>query len=142
MRAAAVQLNSTDEYDRNLEVAERLVRAAAAAGAELVVLPEKWTLLGPPAALRSAAAPVDGPALRAASRWARDLRIHLVAGSVPEEVPGWEKLANTSIMLGPDGGVIAGYRKLHMFDVDVGGTSYRESATERPGDEISIGEAD
>ena len=42
MRAAAVQLNSTDDYDRNLEVAERLVRDAAADSAELIVLPEKW----------------------------------------------------------------------------------------------------
>jgi deaminated glutathione amidase len=141
MRAAAVQLNSTDEYDRNLEVAEKLVRAAAAAGAELVVLPEKWTVLGPPEALRSAAEPIDGPALAAASSWARELGIHLVAGSVPEVVPGWEKLANTSIMLGPDGAVLAGYRKLHLFDVDVGDASYRESATEQAGDEIAMGEA-
>ena len=73
MRAAAVQLNSTDEYDRNLEVAERLVRGAAADGAELVVLPEKWTVLGSPQALRSCAEPLDGPALTAAAGWAREL---------------------------------------------------------------------
>lgn len=83
MRAAAVQLNSTDEYDRNLEVAERLVRGAAAEGAELVVLPEKWTVLGSPEAIRSCAEPLDGPALSAAAGWARELGIHLVAGSVP-----------------------------------------------------------
>jgi len=102
MRAAAVQLNSTDEYDRNLEIAERLVRAAAADGAKLVVLPEKWTLLGPPEALRSSAEPLDGPALSAAADWARELEIFLVAGSVPEVVPDWEKLANTSVLFGPE----------------------------------------
>ena len=64
------------------EAAERLVRDAAADGAELVVLPEKWTLLGPPEALRAAAEPLDGPALGAAASWARELGIHLVAGSV------------------------------------------------------------
>jgi deaminated glutathione amidase len=142
MRAAAVQLNSTDEYDRNLEVAERLVRAAAADGAELVVLPEKWTVLGPPEAIRSAAEPLDGPALTAASGWARELGIHLVAGSIPEVVPDWEKLANTSVMYGPDGGTLAVYRKLHMFDVEVGDVSYRESAIEQAGGEIALGEAD
>ncbi len=140
MRAAAVQLNSTDEYERNLEVAERLVRTAAAAGAELVVLPEKWTILGPPEAVQSAAEPLDGPALTAAAAWARELGIFLVAGSVPERMPGWEKLANTSVMLGPDGETRAIYRKIHMFDVDVGDVSYRESAIEQAGDEIAIGE--
>jgi predicted amidohydrolase len=141
MRAAAVQLNSTDEYDRNLEVAERLVRAAAADGAKLVVLPEKWTVLGSPEALRSSAEPLDGPALTAAAGWARELEIFLVAGSVPEQVPDWDKLANTSVLFGPDGGRLAVYRKIHMFDVDVGDVSYRESETERPGDEIVVGEA-
>ena len=141
MRAAGVQLNSTDQYDRNLEVAERLVRAAAADGAELVVLPEKWTLIGPPEAVRSAAEELDGPALTAAAGWARELGIFLLAGSVPERVSGWEKLANTSVLLGPDGERRAVYRKIHMFDVDVDEVAYRESAAEEPGDEIVVADA-
>jgi deaminated glutathione amidase len=142
MRAAAVQLNSTDEYDRNLEVAERLVRAAAADGARLIVLPEKWTVLGPPETLRSSAEPLDGPALTAASGWARELGIFLVAGSIPELVPDQEKLSNTSVMFGPDGKRLAVYRKIHMFDVDVGDVSYRESMDEQAGDEIVLADAD
>src|SRR3954449_13525834 len=141
MRAAAVQLNSTAEYDRNLEVAERLVRGAAAEGAELVVLPEKWTVLGPPGAIRSSAEPLDGPALTAAAGWARELGIHLVAGSIPEIVPDQDKLANTSVLFGPDGKQRAIYRKIHMFDVEVGDVEYRESAIEQSGDQISVGEA-
>jgi deaminated glutathione amidase len=142
MRAAAVQLNSTDEYDRNLEVAERLVRAAAADGAVLIVLPEKWTVLGSPEALRSSAEPLDGPALSAAAGWARELGIFLVAGSVAEVVPDQDKLANTSVMYGPDGDQRAVYRKIHMFDVEVGDVAYEESAVEQAGDEIALGEAD
>jgi deaminated glutathione amidase len=142
MRAAAVQLNSTDEYDRNLEAAGRLVRDAAADGAELVVLPEKWTVLGSPDALRSSAEPLDGPALTAASEWARELGIFLVAGSVPEVVRDQDKLANTSVMFGPGGERRAVYRKIHLFDVDVGDVAYRESATEQAGSEIALGEAD
>src|SRR4051812_46008787 len=141
MRAAAVQLNSTDEYDRNLEVAERLVRGAAAEGAELIVLPEKWTVLGPPEAIRDCAEPLDGPAMTAAAGWARELGVHLVAGSFPEVVPDQDKLANTSVMFGPDGKVRAVYRKIHMFDVEVGDVEYRESAIEEAGDQIAIGEA-
>jgi deaminated glutathione amidase len=142
MRAAAVQLNSTHEYDRNLEVAERLVKAAAVDGARLAVLPEKWSVLGPPEVLRSCAEPLDGPALTAAAGWARDLEIYLVAGSVPELVPGQEKLANTSVMFGPRGERLAIYRKIHMFDVHVGDVTYQESADEEPGDEIVLGDAE
>ena len=138
MRAAAVQLNSTDDYERNLRVAESLVREAAADGAELVVLPEKRTLLGPPDALRAAAEPLDGPALSAAASWARELGIHLVAGSVPERAEGEGKLFNTSVLIGPDGEARGTYRKIHMFDVDVGGVSYRESEVEQAGEEIVV----
>jgi deaminated glutathione amidase len=141
MRAAAVQLNSTDHYERNLEVAERLVRAAAGDGAELVVLPEKWTVLGPPESIRSRAEPIDGPSLSAAAGWARELSIFLVAGSVPELVPDQEKLANTSVMFGPGGERLAVYRKIHMFDVEVADVSYRESEIEEAGDQISVGDA-
>ncbi len=141
MRAAAVQLNSTDDHDRNLEVAERLVREAAADGADLVVLPEKWTVLGSPEAIRDSAEPIDGPALSAAAGWARELGISLVAGSVPEVVPGQEKLANTSVMFGPDGERRAIYRKIHMFDVEVEDVSYRESEIEQAGDGSQLGDA-
>jgi predicted amidohydrolase len=141
MRAAAVQLNSTDEYDRNLEVAERLVRAAAADGAELVVLSEKWTVLGPLDAIRASAEPLDGVALSAAAGWARELGVFLVAGSVPEAVPDQEKLANTSVMFGPGGERLATYRKIHLFDVDVPGAGpLTESAATKAGQDPSVTE--
>ena len=73
MRAAAVQLNSTRDKARNLEVAERLVREAAADGAELVALPEKWNLLGRRGAASTGAEPLDGPTITAARGWAREL---------------------------------------------------------------------
>ena len=105
------------------------------------MLPEKWTVLGSAEALRSGAEALDGPALSAAAGWARELGIFLVAGSVPEQLAGQEKLANTSVMYGPDGERRAVYRKIHMFDVDVGDVSYRESEVEQAGDEIALGEA-
>jgi predicted amidohydrolase len=136
MRAAAIQLNSTGDKARNIDTAERLVRAAAAAGAELAVLPEKWNVLGDSATQLEGAEPLDGPTLSAARTWARELGIHLIAGSIAERAEGQEKAFNTSTLIGPDGDLEARYRKIHMFDVDVGGVSYRESDHEEPGDEI------
>jgi predicted amidohydrolase len=136
MRAAAVQLNSQEDKQRNLEVAERLVRAAARDGAELVCLPERWNLLGASEALVGGAEPLDGPSLSAARTWARDLGIHLLAGSIAERAEGHERLFNTSLLIGPDGEDIAAYRKIHMFDVEVEGTIFRESDHDQPGEEI------
>jgi predicted amidohydrolase len=134
LRAAAVQLNSTNDKARNLEAAERLVRAAAADGAELVALPEKWNLLAGGEELLAGAEPLDGPSLGAARGWARELGVHLLAGSVSER--GGEKAFNTSVLIGADGEDLAVYRKIHMFDVEVGGVAYRESEHEEPGTEI------
>jgi predicted amidohydrolase len=143
VRAAAVQLNSREDKARNLETAERLVRAAAAAGAELIALPEKWNLLGPGEAMAAGAEPLDGPSLEAARTWARDLGIHLLAGSICEHGEDEEKAFNTSVLIGADGEDLAVYRKIHMFDVEAGGVEYRESDHEQPGEEIvtaSLGE--
>jgi deaminated glutathione amidase len=134
LRVAAVQLNSTGDRAGNLATAERLVRAAAADGAELIALPEKWNLLAAGADLLAGAEPLDGPSLSAARGWARELGVHLLAGSVSEAVEG-EKPFNTSVLIGPDGENLGVYRKVHMFDVDAGGVSYRESEYEQGGTE-------
>jgi predicted amidohydrolase len=136
MRAAAIQLNSTGDKARNVQTAERLVRAAAGDGAEFAVLPEKWNLLGDSATQLAGAEPLDGPTISAARAWARELGIHLIAGSIAERVEGQEKAFNTSTLIGPDGELEARYRKIHMFDVDVGGVVYRESDHDEPGDEV------
>ena len=142
MRVAAVQLTSTADRERNLATADRLTRAAAAAGAELVVLPEKWAVLGTPEETAAGAEPLDGPTLTWARATARELGIDLVAGSIAERVAGRGKGSNTSVHVGADGEVRAVYRKIHMFDVEVGGRTYRESASQEAGDEIVTSEAD
>ncbi|MGN6187972.1 MAG: carbon-nitrogen hydrolase family protein [Conexibacter sp.] len=136
MRAAAIQMNSTADRPRNRATAERLVRAAAADGATLVVLPEKWNVLGTPDQLAAGAEPLDGPSTTWARELARELTIDLIAGSIVERRDGHAKHANTSVHVGPDGDVKAVYRKLHLFDVEVAGTVYRESDGEEPGEEI------
>ena len=139
MRAAAIQLNSTDDAERNRATAERLVRDAAGQGAELVVLPEKWNRLCEPERIAAGAEPLDGPTVAWARELARELGIDLVAGSICEDAG--EARHNTSVHAGPTGDVRAVYRKLHLFDVEVGGTVYRESEHESPGEEIVVSEA-
>lgn len=135
MRVAVVQMNSGADVARNLEVAERLVREAAADGAELVSLPEKWALLAPGEQIRAGAEPLTGPIVSAAANWAGELGVHLLAGTVPEDPGDGGAPFNTTVLIGPDGHLLATYRKIHMFDVEVEGVVYRESAHERAGDE-------
>ncbi len=136
MRAAAVQLNSRDDKDRNLAVAERLTRAAAADGATLVVLPEKFNVLGTHDDYLAGAETLEGPTVGWARDLARELGIDFVAGSIVERREDRRKLSNTSVHVGPDGDVKAVYRKIHMFDVEVGGQVYRESESQEGGHEI------
>ena len=133
MRAAAVQLNSNGDKARNLAAAERLVRAAAADGAELVVLPEKWNLL---ADRRGSCSPAPSRSTAQPDQAARDLgprARHPPAGRQHHRAAATgRRPTNTSVLIAPDGEDLAVYRKIHMFDVDVGGVSYRESAHEQP----------
>jgi deaminated glutathione amidase len=138
MRAAAVQLECTTDTEANLAAAERLVRAAADEGAELVVLPERLDIRGAAADYLAGAQPLEGRPVEWARSLARVLGIDLVAGSIAERREGHERVSNTSVHLGPDGEVRALYRKIHMFDIEVEGTVYRESEHSEPSSEIVL----
>ena len=140
MRAAAVQLQSTNDTDRNLEAADRLTRAAAADGADLVVLPERLDIRGNAADYAAGADTLEGRPVAWARQTAAELGIDLVAGSIAERRAGHDRVANTSVHVGPDGEIKAIYRKIHMFDVEVGGVEYRESEHSEPADEIVVSE--
>jgi deaminated glutathione amidase len=158
MKAAVVQLNSAADVEANIAAADRLVRAAADDGATLVVMPEKWTVIGTPADLRAGAQTLSGSAIAWARAIARELHLELVAGSIAERragevgeragapatgegsLAGQGRLANACVHVSPDGEARAVYRKLHMFDVEIEGRSYRESDTDEPGDEIVVSE--
>jgi deaminated glutathione amidase len=136
LRVACVQLTSRSDKAANLEKAERLVARAAATGADVVLLPEKWNAIGDAEVLHAAAETLDGgESVEAMAGWARDHGITLVGGSITERRDGRQKLSNTSIVFESDGSIAAVYRKIHMFDVEVGGHVYRESDAEEPGNE-------
>jgi predicted amidohydrolase len=135
LRVACVQINSSGSKADNLERMESLVARAAATGADLVLLPEKWNGLGSHEILREVAEALDGgETVEAMAGWARTHGITLVGGSIAERREGREKLSNTCVVFDADGELAAVYRKIHMFDVEVGGHVYRESEAEEPGD--------
>ena len=138
MRVGAIQMNAGADPARNLETADRLVRDAAGHGAQLVVLPEKWTVLGTASDLRAGAQTLEGPAISWARALAAELGVDLIAGSFYERAADAPRGFNTSVHVGPDGGVRAVYRKIHLFDVEVDGRRYAESETEAPGDEVVV----
>lgn len=139
MRAAAIQTTAGADRRANLAAAGALVDEAVAAGADLVVLPEYFSVAGSPAELRSGAEPLDGPTVTWASGLAARHGIHLVAGSFPEAPHDRDgRLSNTSCLLGPDGALLAVYRKIHLFDVALDGVAFRESDTIAPGDTACV----
>jgi predicted amidohydrolase len=136
IRVACVQLTAGPDKAASLERAERLVARAAATGADVVVLPEKWNGVGGPERLRELAEPLEGgESVEALAGWARAHGVSIVGGSITERRDGREKLSNTSLAFDPDGSIVGIYRKIHMFDVDVAGLRYRESDAEEPGDQ-------
>jgi len=141
MRAAAIQTTAGDGRDTNLAAAGVLVDEAVDRGADLVVLPEYFSVAGSPSVLRAGAEPLDGPTVGWAAATAARHRIHLVAGSFPEAPvvgTGDGRLHNTSCLLGPDGSLLAVYRKIHLFDVSLGEVAFAESDTFAPGDETCV----
>ncbi len=133
--AAAVQMTSGADKAKNLETAAALVRRAAKAGATFVGLPENFAWMGPEPERNTAAEPLDGPSFKAMSELARDAKVTLLAGSLLETGAPGGRLYNTSTVFGPDGARLAVYRKMHLFDVEIGdGQTYRESAAVAPGE--------
>jgi deaminated glutathione amidase len=138
MRVAVCQLNARDDWAQNLRVARDLLDRAAAAGADLAVLPEYVDYLGPSAGVPKPE-PVDGEFGTFFADTARDLRMWVHAGSFHEVGPDPHRTYNTSLVFSPDGSLAAVYRKIHLYDVEIPGrVSYHESRTVAPGTETVV----
>lgn len=135
IRAACVQLRSSDDVLENLKIASALIREAHGKGARLIGTPENTCLMAPDggAKLEKSFPEDKDPALPVFCRLAEELGIWLLIGSLAIKVSD-TKTANRSFFIGPNGSVLARYDKIHLFDVNLpSGESYRESNTVAPG---------
>ncbi|MGD9645207.1 MAG: carbon-nitrogen hydrolase family protein [Pirellulales bacterium] len=135
--AATVQMSSREDAPANLDAACRAIEQAADRGARLVVLPEMFLCLGRAPAIVAAGESIPGPATERLAALAARHKLVLVAGSIPEKSPAPDKVFNTAIAFGPDGQLLASYRKMHLFDVAIpGAVEIRESSWYVPGNDV------
>jgi predicted amidohydrolase len=131
------QLNSMDSPAENLGAAIKAINELADRGAELVVLPEHADFIGPDDRKKEVAEPLEKSAYVEGIRaTAAALKCYVHLGSFLER--DGERIYNCALVIGPDGKMLARYRKLHLFDVEIpGGKKYLESAHISPGKETA-----
>jgi deaminated glutathione amidase len=135
MKIAAVQMVSTPDWPANRDAAQRLVASAAAAGAQLLLLPEYFCLMGRRDSDKLALAedPGGGPIQAFLSGLAREHALWLVGGTLPVATAQAERVLNRCCVWAPDGSAAAHYDKLHLFSFDNGRESYDEGRTLQAG---------
>jgi predicted amidohydrolase len=137
LRVALVQINSRHNKEENIRRAEELIDQAAATGARIVALPEYVNYLGGRDGQDEAAETIPGPITERFSAKASEHGIYLLGGSIHERTSTPGKYYNTSVLYGPGGDILAKYRKIHLFDIELtGNVSANESETILPGNEI------
>ncbi|MCB1314181.1 MAG: carbon-nitrogen hydrolase family protein, partial [Sedimentitalea sp.] len=145
MRAALIQLTSGDDPQANLPVTQALIAEAAAAGAGFALTPEVTNCVSGSRSRQTAVLrhEEDDPTLAALRAQAADLGIWLLIGSLALKTDDADgRFANRSFLISPEGGIVARYDKIHMFDVQVTPEeTYRESEGFRPGDRAVVADA-
>ena len=140
---ALVQLDAGPDPETNVRRAAELADRAATDGARLVALPEYLQFRGPDDGFRASARPVPGPFTDPFADVARRHGTWVLVGSVAEASGDPDRPFNTSVLIGPDGGIAARYRKVHLFDVAVeAGPVDTESARVTAGDELVTAEVE
>ncbi|MCL5257325.1 MAG: carbon-nitrogen hydrolase family protein [Chloroflexi bacterium] len=143
MKTAIIQMNSRGDKAANLDTAERLIDLAVADGSRVIALPENFPYLGQNGTYLASAEPIPGPTTDRLAEKARQHRVYLLCGSIQESSGRSDRCYNTSVLLNPEGEIIAKYRKIHLFDVEFSGSKpVRESDSNQPGADIVTAQID
>jgi deaminated glutathione amidase len=141
MRVAVCQMNAGEDVAANLEVAVGLLREAAEGGADLAALPEYFGFLGASARRAEVAEPIPGPVSEQLAEAARAAGMWVLGGGLLER--DGSHVHDTAALFDRAGEVVARYRKIHLYDVELPGQPpFRESATITPGDELMTHEVE
>lgn len=136
-RAAVVQLDTQNDKMENLRKIEAAVDEAAAGGARLISFPEDMNLLGRNVGEGGGAEPADGLTVRTLAQKCREKGVYVHIGGIHRLIEGDSRCYNMSLLLSPQGEILAEYHKLHLFDVTLAdGRAIRESDRICPGQEI------
>lgn len=130
IEVAAVQLSTQDDIAENLSFARSMVREAARRGARIAVLPENLAFMGSEKRKRALAEPLERGfrVFESLSMAASDAEVWVIAGGIPEKSDDPNRPYNTCAVFSPDGSLVAAYRKMHLFDVDLpDGTRFAET---------------
>jgi len=140
LKIASVQMVSTTDLRENLSTASRLSTAAAADGAQVVVLPEYFCLMGlkDTDKVRARERLGTGPIQEQLSDIAKVNNLYLVAGTIPLEATDPKKVLNTTLVFNPAGQQISRYDKIHLFGFQTATERYQESETIEAGDEPGL----
>lgn len=142
-KIAMVQMDTQNNKEKNLEDACAWIDEAAASGAELVCFPEVMNLIGKNTGPGGGREPIPGYSTGRLMEKAAEHGIYIHGGSITEEIPGEKRACNTSVLIGPDGRILAKYQKLHTFDITLAdGRPFRESDRIRPGDAVVTAETE
>lgn len=142
IRTALIQSKVGKNRSENLDNARKLIDQAKNLGARLVSLPECFNSpYGTKFFNEYAESVPNGPTSEMLSKAAKENQIYLVGGTFPEIENN--KFYNTCTVWGPEGNLLAKYRKMHLFDIDIpGGITFKESDVLSPGDELAMFEID
>lgn len=143
VKLAAVQMVSTPDVDENFSVARRLIDDAVRQGAQMVLLPEYWPIMGMKESDKVAhAEQLDaGPIQEFMSEVSREHRIWLIGGTLPMVAPEADKVLNTMMVYNPTGEHVVRYDKIHLFSFVKGAESYDEARTIVHGTKVAAFEA-
>lgn len=136
--AAAIQMTSKPDLEKNLAQAEELIELAANRGAELVTLPENFAFLGKEEDKVAQAKTIATETEKFLRTMAQRFQVTLLGGGFPVPIDG-KKVYNTALLVGPNGNELARYQKVHLFDVNLpDGNTYLESKTVMAGRHLPI----